>query len=694
MRIVPFLLALGLAVGGVVVPAATVPGESMPGESVPVDDGEVSITAAPTFAGVLRPGQALQVTGAVTNSAGQTMDAGTATVYLSLTPVSNRAAMNAWLDPEGDSADVQLGAELGSTVIGELAPGQLRSFTITIPAPSLGLDSHAFAALPLSVRLATDGIELDLTRSALVWSPSTSGPTTNLAIAMPIVTPPGTTGLLSAEELTTYTAPGGLLTTQLDTAFAHPVAIGIDPMILASIRILGTSAPQSALDWLSRLAMMQNDIFALSYADSDLPAVRQAGAQLPFGPLAFPINPSLFAPVTDETPAPTETPAPEPLPPLPTPESLLEWAYSIDGLAWPAEHSVVEKDLDVFDAIGFTRTILNSAAVSGNSAATPNVMLGTHPATISDETISGFLRAAATAATELDWQSAMASLAAELAVSASGHSGNTVFATLDRDGSATGQRLQATLDALGALPWVAPTTLQDAISTPATSAKLVAAAEPGTRVSTVGGLLDSEAEVGAFSSVLNDPTLLTGPRRLALLAILAQAWHADQAGWNAAATSYLSDNDVLVNAVHIPDSSTITLLQEKSNLPIAVTNELDFPVTVYVTVQPERAILDIVDSRVELIIEANSMAKASVPVQSIANGEVRTKVTLTSATNVAISEPTFVELNVQAGWETAATVVLAVVVVGLFGAGIGRTIIRRRKLRKVPLDRATAKDPA
>ena len=82
MRIVPFLLALGLAVGGVVVPAATVPGES-----VPVDDGEVSITAAPTFAGVLRPGQALQVTGAVTNSAGQTMDAGTATVYLSLTPV-------------------------------------------------------------------------------------------------------------------------------------------------------------------------------------------------------------------------------------------------------------------------------------------------------------------------------------------------------------------------------------------------------------------------------------------------------------------------------------------------------------------------------------------------------------------------------------------------------------------------------
>jgi len=212
--------------------------------------------------------------------------------------------------------------------------------------------------------------------------------------------------------------------------------------------------------------------------------------------------------------------------------------------------------------------------------------------------------------------------------------------------------------------------------------KVTAAPEPPTRVATASALLASERQVTAFSSVLVDPTALTGPRRLALLATFAQSWHTDQAGWNQAADQYRTSGGVILDAVRIPDSSTITFPQEKGNLPIAVRNELDFPVTVYVTVQPERAILEVVDSRVELTIEANSQAKAQIPVQSIANGQVLTKVSLSSATNVAISQPTFVELNVQAGWETAATVVLAIMVVGLFVAGVWRTINRLRKLRR------------
>jgi hypothetical protein len=144
---------------------------------------------------------------------------------------------------------------------------------------------------------------------------------------------------------------------------------------------------------------------------------------------------------------------------------------------------------------------------------------------------------------------------------------------------------------------------------------------------------------------------------------------------------HLTENTALLNSVHLPDSSAITLLQEKGNLPITVRNELDFPVTVFVTVHPERAILNVTDKRVKLVIEANSQAKASIPVESIANGEVRTTVSLTSPAGIAISRPTTVILNVQAGWETTATVVLAVIVILLFGAGIWRTVRRRRGLR-------------
>ena len=166
-----------------------------------------------------------------------------------------------------------------------------------------------------------------------------------------------------------------------------------------------------------------------------------------------------------------------------------------------------------------------------------------------------------------------------------------------------------------------------------------------------------------------------------MLSLFATARIVDQASWESAADDFLHQNDVLRSSVHIPESSTINLYQEKGNLPIAVRNELDVPVTVYVNVQPERAILDVVDTRVKLTIEANSQAKASVPVQSIANGEVLTRVSLSSGTGVQISMPTYVVLNVQAGWETALTVILAAIVVLLFGAGIWRTVLRRRKSR-------------
>lgn len=675
MRIVPFLLALGLAVGGAVAPASVRTADPA------VDDGEVTVSAAPTLSGILRPGQALQINGVVSNTTSQTAEAGTATVFLSGTPVSSRSSVTDWLGPEKDAPTPALGAAVGSTPIDELAPGQIRPFTITIPATGIDLASHAFAVFPLSVRLTTGDIELDVARSAIVWSPDENPPDTSLAIAMPILAPPGTTGLISAEDLASYTAPDGVLTMQLTAALTHGVAIGIDPMILASIRILGTSAPPSALDWLAQLTAAQNETFALSYADSDLALIRQAGESSALGPLTFPIDPGLFAPATEDIPAPSESPLPEPTPPLPTPESLIEWAYTIDGLAWPNDDSVVEKDLDAFAGMGLTRTILSSSQVTG-SPAEPNGTIGDHAVTVSDAVISGYLRAASNATTELDWQAAMASLTAELAASAVHNGPGLVFATLGRDGSTTGPLLNETLDAIAVLPWLRPATLGDAIRSPAVSVKLTASPEPATRIATATDLLASERQVTAFSSVLVDPTALTGPRRLALLATLAQSWHSDQGGWNQAADQYLADNSTTLTSVRIPDSSPITLLQEKSNLPIAVKNELAFPVTVYVTVQPERAILDVVDSRVALTIEANSQAKAQIPVQSIANGQVRTKVSLSSTTRVAISEPTFVELNVQAGWETAATVVFAVIVVALFVAGVWRTINRRRKLRR------------
>jgi hypothetical protein len=68
-----------------------------------------------------------------------------------------------------------------------------------------------------------------------------------------------------------------------------------------------------------------------------------------------------------------------------------------------------------------------------------------------------------------------------------------------------------------------------------------------------------------------------------------------------------------------------------------------------------------------------------VPVQSISNGVVDVTVTLASGTGVEIGNPRTLELNVQAGWETPITIGIAVIVVVIFGVGVARTIVRRRK---------------
>ncbi|MEO6941816.1 MAG: DUF6049 family protein [Terrimesophilobacter sp.] len=668
MKLIPFLLALGLAVGGVFVPAAP----------TPVNDGGVTIVAAPAFSGVLRQGQSLQISGTVTNSAGQAMDAGTATVYLSGSALTTRSDLSRWLSADDSTSGESLGSTVGSLAIGELAAGQVRTFAITVPLSAMNLPATDRSVFPLAVRLAAGAVVLDTSRSVVVLTSEVVSSQVNLAVALPLAAPPSSTGLLDGPTLATLTSPGGLLDRQLNTAMVHRVAIGIDPMIAASIRLLGASAPPSATNWLNRLETATNDIFSLAYADADPVLEHQAGAHSVLAPLTFPVDTSLFPPQPTATPQPTDTAAPRDTG-TPTPAQLVAMPDTIDGLAWPAVEDVTEKDLNFIAGGGFARTIVTSSALSAYSLASPNAMIGGHSVTVSDAQVSDLLRVAANATSEGEWAHATASLAGVLAVTATQHPGATLFATLGRDNPASLRLLGTTLTAVEALPWVTPISLSEALAVPSTKQTLGDSHENLERVPLAMRLLNAEGQTSRFSTVAHDPTLITGPQRLALLALLSASWISDTASWETGAQAYLKANDALRSSVYIPESSQINLLQEKGNLYIAVRNELDFPITVYLTVQPERAILDVLDTHVELKIEANSQAKASIPVQSIANGEVRTRVTLTSASGEAISTPTFIVLNVQAGWETAAAVVLAILVVAIFGAGIWRTVLRRRK---------------
>lgn len=700
MRLVTSLIALAMAIGAVVLPGAADAAEAP----------AVTASFAPAALGSLAPGQDLVLSGTITNSGDQAIPAGTATVTLDHTAISSRTDLAGWHDSDSILGDEKLGTRIFETGTPEVPAGHSVPVVITVPAAAVSLSAQSsWGTRTVAVTARSGGSVVAQARTDIVWAPGGPVSATGLAVAIPLTVPHPATGLIPADLLATYTGIGGILSHDLDAVIGRNIAIGIDPMLLASIRILGDTAPPSARAWLSRLEGAPNDTFALSYADSDLAGANQAGSKRLLAPTGFPIDPTLFpgaataspSPQTDAPtagPTPTPTPTGEPVSPLPTPESLVAWPYTIDKIGWPADDTVAEADLDAFDSFGLTTTILNSSNVSYTVSYAPSAAatIDKHRVVVSDNTLSSLLRSAAGASSQLAWENAMVRLSGSIAVVGRERPADsrTLLATLGRSVTGTEPRLSQTLDALATLPWATPSTVA-AIATAGEpiSASVTAKPVPAARLAQIKALLTSEAQVGNFSSVLADPSLLTTERRLGLLALLSNSWSADDSGLAAASAKYLTRSTTILNSVSIAESSSLFLTSQNSPLPVTVSNKLPWPVTVYVGVRSPTGILEVLEPRVELTIEANSQAKASVPIRSVANGEVLIDTTLSSATNVPIGTPVQTRVEVQAGWETAFTAVVAALVVGVFGFGIWRNIRKRRKGKEAAGDGESGDEP-
>lgn len=511
-----------------------------------------------------------------------------------------------------------------------------------------------------------------------------------LAIAVPLVVPQGSGNLLTADELAQYTSPLGVLTRQLDAVIDRPVALAIDPMIIVSIRTLGTAAPESATSWLDRLASATNQTFALAYDDADLTLATQAGAATVPIPQSFDfaIDPAHFAPAGQATvtPAPTPDPGTPVVPTLPTTRTLLDWPYSLSGIAWPRDDSVIASDLKPLANSGYSTTIVSSRNVARDGSAGSTVDLAGEKALVSDSAVSEALRGAAHAVTDEEWTAQMSSLTQAIAAAARVQSaGNvTVLATFDREVPFTGGRLEQTLTALEASGDIRSVPLSNFVANAGTPAKIVDMPQDVQRVSIITQAFAAERSEQQFSSVAVDALAITAPRRLMLLGLLANQWQSNPASWTTAAESFLSSSADLTSSVEVVRSSGFNLLADRGALPIGVSNALDQAVTVYISVRADNGLLAVQDSRVKLVIEPNSQGKGQIPVQAISNGTVGVTISLTSASGVPIGTPTRASINVQAGWETPVVVVIAALVFLMFAFGVIRSIVRRR--RGAPVD--------
>lgn len=506
-------------------------------------------------------------------------------------------------------------------------------------------------------------------------APATTREPLSLAIIAPIAVPPDDEGMLDAATLERYATPGGVLATQLGQLGGRPVTLAIDPMILASIRALGTSVPGAANDWLTRLAALTNSSFALQWADANPALAIQAGREV----LAAPhirLDAALFA--ADGTEAEPGESEDSVVLAFPSQAELVAWAHSLGPIAWPGDGTLGTDDLEVLAAAGLETVIVGSSNVTATSSVS-HVDLGPVNGIVSDDVVSSLLRSTAAAQTDESWALALDALRTALHERAA-DSTAPVVATLARPAQGVPPRLSQTLDALAQLPEVQLVPLDRVLEQPTTGATYSNDEVIESRAATIAELIAAEESVRVFSSALDDPTGMLGSRRAKLLALLSTGWSAGSAQWRTAAEQFLTDCRGILGAVTIQDSSTINLLADNGPFPVTVRNDLAHAVTVYVTVQPDRPILRVLDGRVELKIPANSQAKAMVPVQTVANGQVSSIVSLSSADRTPLSTPIRVALNVQAGWETTATVVVIAVIGLMLFAGIWRTVRARRRL--------------
>ena len=668
------VLAIVLGACAVVVPSAA----SAAGASGADDDARVGFHISAGLRGLVAPGSATTAMLTVQNDTESKLSGGQVQVELSRTPLTDEASVASWLDDGTAPGEFDT---IGSDTTAALDAGESAMTTVFVPAETLG--ALAPGVYPLRAELTgaktqnTDDDEAATTATSVLVVADSQ--TAQVGVLVPITATPEGGALLSSDELAALTGPEGALTAQLDGVAGTTAVLAIDPAIVAAIRALGSAAPESAQDWLRRLDALPNARFALQFGDADAAAQAQAGLPELLQPttLAPFLNAANFS-QTPATPAPTGTPAttPEPTPgptgtpQLPDDEELTAIDGALAQILWP-DDELSEDDLAAFTRyLGEgTTTIVSSTAVGGQSAA--HATAGGNDLLVTDTALSESLSEVAAESDQVDRQRLLAEASALLLLAADRVAGAPLLIGLDRDENRDADALRDAISSADSIGFE----LSALRATPAIPASVTAQADPA-RATAVTDLLADEAALTAFSSMLSDPQVLLSPERIRILRTLAVGTPASAFAKNV--EKHQKRTTQTLSAVSTPPSSTIQLLTANADLPIAVRNDLPWPVTVQLFVSPTDPRLE-VTPMTETVVEANSTKRVKVPVSArVGSGEVDLRLSLYSPTGVQIQGQEEIRVAVRAEWETIGLIVFGGLAVVLIALGVIRTVRRKR----------------
>jgi hypothetical protein len=110
-----------------------------------------------------------------------------------------------------------------------------------------------------------------------------------------------------------------------------------------------------------------------------------------------------------------------------------------------------------------------------------------------------------------------------------------------------------------------------------------------------------------------------------------------------------------------------------------LTNNSTTDITVIARVNAVSGIVSIPTPNQTIMVPSGASAQVTVPMISVANGKTSLRATLTTTSGIVISDPVFIEIEVQAEWESITLVAFIAIIASIMGIGIARTIRDRRR---------------
>lgn len=257
--------------------------------------------------------------------------------------------------------------------------------------------------------------------------------------------------------------------------------------------------------------------------------------------------------------------------------------------------------------------------------------------------------------------------------------GRIVMGSLPWDGTEDAGEL---LDVLATVPWVEPVTLEDVL---ATAPRELALEFPESAPAPFGTISARMLTEIAETTENLDGIASLGPEAQddaavheTLLAALGSRALREDPDYRERILAAADETvERFRSGAEIVGPADVNMISRESELPVMVTNNLDVPLSVTVTLAPSDPRMQSREP-VDVTLPAEGTTRVAIPINGVGWGDFNTVASLSTSEGFALSDDFSIRVRLRADWEDWAVIALVALGAVTFVVGIWRTIRRNR----------------